>query len=194
MTMANIEKLIPHILLWENGIKQLPGETLRDTFKRASKEGVITKATDKGGPTFVGVTLNTFKDWRRKQGKPTPTQADLGRLTYEEWVLLLKSLFWDKCKGDEICSQSVANMFVDWVWNAGGNGIRTTQTAFSLVADGIVGPKTLAALNGTPASVVFNRLKYAREAYYRKLAKQSPSQAVNLKGWLNRTEAISFEG
>ncbi len=192
--MANIEKLIPHILLWENSIKQLPGETLRDTFKRAAKDGVIVKATDKGGPTFVGVTLKTFKDWRRRQGKPTPTQADLGRLGYEEWVALLKSLFWDKCRGDEIRSQSVANMFVDWVWNAGGNGIRATQTAFSLVADGIVGPKTLAALNGKPAMETFYRIKFAREAYYRRLASQSPTQAANLNGWLNRTNGIAFEG
>ncbi len=192
--MAQIEKLIPHILLWENSIKQLDGETLRQTYERARKKGVQTKKSDLGGPTLAGVTLNTFKDWRRRQGKPTPTQNDLAKLTYEEWLAILKSLFWDKCKGDEIRSQSVANMFVDWAWHAGGNGIRATQTAFSLVADGVVGPKTLAALNGTPASVVFNRLKWAREAYYRKCVANRPSQGVNLQGWLNRVNALEFEG
>lgn len=192
--MAQIEKLIPHILLWENGIKTLPGETLRQTYERAKAKGVIKKKTDLGGPTLAGVTLTTFQEWRRKQGKPRPTEADLARLSYEEWIAILKSLFWNRCKGDEIRSQSVANMFVDWCWLNGPQAIRDAQTAFSLVADGVVGPKTLAALNATPAMTVFDRLKYARERSYHRIVANRPSQAVNLKGWLNRTSALKFEG
>ncbi len=191
--MANIEKLIPHILLWENGIKQLSGETLRDTFKRASKEGVIVKATDKGGPTFVGVTLSTFKDWRRRQGKPIPTQADLGRLSYEEWVAILKYVFWDPCKADEIHNQSIANMLVDWRWVNGNQAIRDAQFVLGLVTDGIVGPKTLTALNSTPVSSVFSRLRIARENAYRRIVRNRPSQQIFLNGWLNRTNDIKFE-
>lgn len=192
--MAQIEKLIPHILLWENGIKTLPGETLRQTYERAKAKGVIKKKSDLGGPTLVGVTLTTFQEWRASKGKPKSTEADLARLSYEEWLEILKSLFWDRCKGDYIRSQSVANMFVDWVWHSGPLMIRKVQDIFSLVQDGVVGPKTLAALNSVPEQTVFCRIKAAREQYYRKIVANRPSQAVNLKGWLNRMNAIKFEG
>lgn len=192
--MAQIEKLIPHILLWENSIKALPGETLRQTYERAKAKGVIKKKSDLGGPTLVGVTLTTFQEWRVGKGKPKPTEADLARLNYEEWLEILKSLFWNRCKGDQIRNQSVANMFVDWVWHSGPLMIRKVQNIFSLVQDGIVGPKTLGALNAAPARTVFNRIKAAREQYYRKIVANRPSQAVNLKGWMNRLNAIEFEG
>lgn len=192
--MAQIEKLIPHILLWENGIKTLPGETLRQTYERAKKKGVIKKKSDLGGPTLVGVTLTTFQEWRVGKGKTKPTEADLARMSYTEWLEILRSLFWDRCKGDQIKSQSVANMFVDWVWHSGPLMIRKVQNIFSLVQDGIVGPKTLAALNAVPAQTVFNRIKAAREQYYRMVVANGPSQGVNLQGWLNRLNAIKFEG
>lgn len=192
--MARIENLIPHILLWENSIKTLPGETLRQTYERAKAKSVIKKKTDLGGPTLVGVTLTTFQEWRVKQGKPKPTEAELARLSYEEWLEILKSLFWDRCKGDEIRSQSVANMFADWVWHSGPLMIRKVQDIFSLKQDGIVGPKTLAALNAVPAKTVFDRIKAARDQYYRKIVRNRPTQSVNLQGWLNRTEALRFEG
>lgn len=192
--MASIEKLIPHILLWENSITTLPGETLRQTYERAKAKGVIKKKSDLGGATLVGVTLTTFQEWRRSKGKPKPTEADLERLTYSEWLDIVRSLFWDKCKGDKIRSQSVANMFVDWVWHSGPLVIRKVQDIFSLVQDGIVGPKTLAALNAVPAKTVFDRIKAAREQYYRKIVANRQSQSVNLKGWLNRMNAIEFEG
>ena len=192
--MAKIEKLIPHILLWENGIKTLPGETLRQTYERARAKGVINKKSDLGGPTLAGVTLTTFQDWRVNNCRPKPTEADLAKLSYDEWLEILKSLFWNKCNGDGIQSQSVANMFVDWVWHSGPLVIRKVQNLFSLVQDGIVGPKTLAALNTAPAKTVFDRIKAARELYYRKVVANRPSQSVNLKGWLNRLNAIEFEG
>ncbi len=191
--MARIEKLIPHILLWENGIAKLPEETLKQTYERAKKKGVQIVKGDMGGPTLVGVTLATFQEWRRKQGKKLPTQSDLAKLSYCEWLAILKNEFWNPCKGDLINNQSIANMLVDWRWHCGPQGIRSAQAAFSLVSDGIVGPQTLAVLNSTPAETVFNRLKAARERYYHKIVERRESQALNLKGWLNRTNDIKFE-
>ena len=191
--MAQIEKLIPHILQWENSITMAKGETLRQAFEKARAKGVIKKKSDLGGPTLAGVTLNTFQDWRQKQGKIRPSESDLAKMTYDEWLAILKSLFWDRCSADNIKSQPVANMFVDWVWHSGPLMIRKVQDIFSLKQDGVVGPKTLAALNGAPALEVFNRIKYARERYYRNIVANRPGQAVNLKGWLNRLESIKFE-
>ena len=191
--MANIEKLIPHILQWENSITMTKGETLKHAYERARAKGVTVVKNDSGGPTMCGVTLNTFKEWRRKQGKPVPTQADLAKLEYAEWLAILKSVFWDPCKGDYITNQAVANMFVDWRWVNGTQAIRDAQTAFSLVADGIVGPKTITALNSGSHRETFERLKYAREAAYRKIVRNRPSQQKFLNGWLNRLNDLKFE-
>ncbi len=191
--MAQIERLIPHILLWENGIKLKPDETLQMAFSRAKAKGVVTAKGDLGGPTLCGVTLTTFQDWRRKQGKGIPSKADLARLEYDEWLAILKSIFWDPCQADLINHQSVANMLVDWRWVNGNQAVRDVQTAFCLVPDGVVGPKTIAALNSMPAETVFLRLKAARERSYHKIVERRESQKVNLKGWLNRTNDIKFE-
>ncbi len=191
--MANIEKLIPHILLWENSISMKEGETLKQTFERARKKGVHIVKGDLGGPTLVGVTLATFQDWRRRQGKPTPTQADLAKLNFEEWIAILKYIFWDPCKADDIHNQSIANMLVDWRWVNGTQAIRDAQFILGLVTDGIVGPKTLGALNATPAASVFSRLKTARENAYRKIVNNRPTQQRFLNGWINRTNDIKYE-
>ena len=191
--MAKIELLIPHILLWENGICKKNGETTKEAYERAKAKGVITIKGDSGGPTLCGVTLATFQDWRRKRGMRRPTQADLAGLEYQEWLEILKYQFWDPCKGDQINNQSVANMLIDWRWVNGNQAIRDAQTVFSLVADGITGPKTLAALNAQPAETIFMRLKYAREAAYRKIIERNPAKIRFYAGWINRTNDIKYE-
>lgn len=191
--MAQIEKLIPHILLWECSITVQKGETLQHAYERARAKGIVTLKNDSGGATMCGVTIGTFTDWRRKQGKAKPTVNDLKKLSYTEWLAILKSVFWDPCKADQIVNQSVANMLVDWRWVNGTQAVRDAQTTFSLVADSIVGPKTLAALNSTPALTVFNRLKAARERAYHKIVECNPSKKRFLVGWLNRTNSIKFE-
>ena len=188
-----MESMVPHILRWEVGLKpgeeKLSGKQLYDTV---AGRGFHCVAGDRGGPTMCGVTLGTFTAWRRKQGKPAPTVGDLKRLSYDEWLAILISLFWDPCRADGIANASVAAMLVDWRWVNGGQAVRDAQEVLGCVPDGIVGPATLAALNASPASSVFARLKGARERSYRTIVANRPSQAKFLKGWLNRTDSIKF--
>lgn len=195
--MARLEGLIPHLLRWENSIIVRPGESLRDAFGRARAKGVVKVKGDSGGATLCGITLRTFEEWRREHagtnGLREASEEELARLGYEEWLAILRTMFWDGCKGDRIENQSVANMLVDWRWVNGKQGVRDAQWVLSLVADGIVGPKTLAALNASPASGVFARLKGARERSYRRIVERRPSQEKFLKGWLNRVDSIKFD-
>ena len=191
--MAQIEKLIPHILLWECSVTVQKGETLQHAYERARAKGVVTLKNDSGGPTMCGVTISTFTDWRLRQRKQKPTIADLKALKYDEWLAILKNLFWDPCKADLISNDSIALMLVDWRWVNGTQAIRDAQNAFSLVQDGIVGPKTLAALNALPAETVFCRLKAARERSYRIIVQRNTSQRIFLNGWINRTNSIEFK-
>ncbi len=198
--MAKIESMVPHILRWEVGqtkeeIKNKTWETLspRQIYDLVRKRGYHYLPNDKGGPTMCGVTLTTFTEWRRRQGSGKPGIADLKKLEYDEWLSILKNLFWDPTKADRIANDSIALMLVDWRWVNGTQAIRNAQDTFSLVQDGIVGPKTLAALNADPADNVFMRLKNARKASYRRIVQRNPSQNAFYKGWINRTDSIEFK-
>lgn len=186
--MAKLEQLIPHLLYRESGVKD---PDPRMAFAKAAARGVITLKDDRGGPTLAGVTLNTYTDYCKRKGYPKPTEADLVKLTYEQWLDITKGGFWDRCKGDEINYQPTANMLVDWAYTSGTNAIAGAQRALGVTADGKVGPVTLAALNSGKLDV-FERIKAARIAYYKRIA--TGSNARFLTGWLNRTEAITPNG
>ena len=198
--MARMELMVPHILKWEVGQTKEEIEkkiwdklTPRQIYDRVKSRGYHCISGDRGEHTMCGVTLATFTDWRTKQGRPKPTIADLKALQYDEWLAILKSGFWGRCKADQISNQSIAEMLVDWCWVNGPVAIRKAQTVLSLVADGIVGPKTLAALNASDSHSVFNRLKGAREKSYRDIVAARPNQQRFFNGWINRTNSIAYK-
>lgn len=94
--MADVNKLVPFILRWEGGF--------------------VNDPDDLGGATNKGVTIATYEAYCKKKGYPKPTVERLKNLTQEEWTEILKTMYWDRWKADEIKSQSVANILVDWVW------------------------------------------------------------------------------
>ena len=95
-------------------------------------------------------------------------------------------MFWDKWKADEIKNQSIAQLLVDWVWVSGVYGIKYPQQVLGVKVDGIVGQKTIAAINDYPdQKELFNKLWNRRKKHFEDVAK-SPSKAKFLKGWLNR--------
>jgi lysozyme family protein len=95
-------------------------------------------------------------------------------------------MFWDKWKADSIISQSIAELLVDWAWGSGIYGIKYPQQVLGVKVDGIVGAKTLAAINNYPdQEELFNKLWQRRKKHFEDIAK-SPSKKKFLKGWLNR--------
>ena len=125
--MADVNKLAPFILKWEGGF--------------------VNDPADLGGATNMGVTVGTYEAYCRKKGYPKPTIERLKNLTTEEWAEILKTMYWDRWKADLITSQSVANILVDWVWASGAHGVKIPQRLLGVAVDGIVGPKTIAAVN-----------------------------------------------
>ena len=171
--MADINKLIPHILKWEGGF--------------------VNNIHDKGGATMKGVTLRTYTDYCERKGLPEPNIIDLQNIPDEHWNAILKEGYWNRWRADEIKDQSVANILVDWVYNSGVHGIRIPQYLLSLKSDGIVGKLTLNAINSYPnQQELFERLKAERIRYYNRLATE-PSQKKFLKGWINRVNDFRYE-
>ena len=150
--------------------------------------GFVDHPDDRGGPTNMGVTLATFRAYYGKE----KTADDLRRMTDTQWTRIMK-VYWDSCKGDRIDNQSIANLVVDWEVNSGIKGRKGVQRCLGLTVDGVFGSKTLAALNSQPAKCVFCKVMDARMRYYTDLVAAAPSQAVFLKGWMNRLKNFEFQ-
>lgn len=171
--MAKIDILAPFILSWEGGYSHHPN--------------------DRGGATNMGVTIATWKQvGYDKDGDGDIDVADLRLLTKAEVVSrVMKPHFWDRWQGDEIASQSVANIVVDWVWSSGKHGITKVQGIIGVKTDGIVGPQTLEALNRQNPKKLFEKIRAARLRFIEDVARK-PGQRVFLKGWKNRLGFIGY--
>lgn len=168
--MADINILAPYIKKWEGGF--------------------VNDPADKGGATNMGVTIATFEAYCRRKAYPRPTVERLKRLTEKEWLDILKTMFWDKWKADAIHSQKLANILVDWVWCSGSHGILIPQKLLGVKVDGVVGEKTLEAINAQDPDKFFQTVLDARKRYLNDITISRPANRRFLKGWLNRLEDI----
>lgn len=193
--MADFNKIIHRLIFRETGLRELPGETDERHFRRAAKVGYHDRKTDRGGPTFIGVTLSTFRGWCTRQGRALPASRSgqisaLKALTFDEWRRIAKSLFWDPSRADMIEDQRIATMVVDQRWVGGVAMIKAFQRALVLIPDGIVGPNTLTALNAPDRDRTLETLRAAAIRRYNSIADRDPSQGINLRGWINRVNSI----
>lgn len=171
--MANYQQLIPYIRKWEGGY--------------------VNDPLDKGGATNAGVTIATYRAYRKSKGYATTTIDDLKRMTSVEWQEIFKTLYWDKWRADGITSQSVANILVDWVWGSGVWGIKIPQRLLGVTPDGVVGPATLAALNALEPRKAFEAIKAARVQYLDDICRRTPTNERFRRGWLNRLNDLKYQ-
>ena len=191
--MAKVESIVPFILKWETGTTGI-GLTNEQLFEKAKLKGFANDPDDLGGATMCGVTLATFTEYCRRKGYPRPTIVRLKAITYKEWLEILKTMFWDKWKADQINNESIALILVDWVWGSGKYGITIPQKAIGVTADGIVGPKTVAAVNAKDPKQLFDLIRKERLAYIERICRSRPTNLKYKRGWLNRLNDIKFKG
>lgn len=191
--MANIEHFIPFLIKWEAGIIKKNNETNESFFQRARKTGWADDPDDSGGQTMVGVTMATYEEFCRKKGYPRPTSERLMNLSYDDWKSVLKMFYWDRWRADEIKSQSIAEIVCDWIWASGIHGIKIPQELVGVMPDGIVGPKTIAAVNSKNPRELFDQIKIARFDFIEDICRKRPANNKFKRGWLNRVNDIKFE-
>lgn len=139
--------------------------------------------------TMKGITLNTYKAFYGKN----KDCSDLKKITDEEWLYIFKKGFYDRIKGDEIKNDSLCLLIVDWCWMSGvKTAIRKVQSAIGVKSDGVVGPKTLYALNSIPREA-FDKIFGRREYFYQRLVEKNPENKKYIKGWLRRLRSIEFK-
>ncbi|NCA77073.1 MAG: peptidoglycan domain protein [Alphaproteobacteria bacterium] len=155
--------------------------------------GISDHPADRGRVTNMGVTLSS---WRcmgyDKDGDGDIDRDDLLRITHNDAVKVLRYFYWKRWRADEIVSQPVAEILVDWLWCSGKWGIIIPQQILGVEPDGFVGRVTIKAVNQSDP-VGFHRQVYRqRLAFIHHLIERDPVQQVFLKGWIRRIEQFSI--
>lgn len=167
--MADFDQAFERAILAEGGFKlhQVSGDT--------------------GGLTYAGIARNKNPDWvgwaYLDAGETPPTA--LVREYY-------KTGWWDPIQGDAILDQDVAYTFYSFATNSSARlrpvtAIKLAQLAARTTPDGVVGPKTVAAINRMSPELFILRFGMARMARYADICNKNRSQREFLLGWLNRT-------
>lgn len=162
---------------------------------------------DKGGETYQGIARKFHPNWqgwryvdmeKQRNGGFLPNNHKINDPMLGSHVLsFYKEEFWDRANLEKVKDQNLQQIILDAYVNAGGNGIKTLQNTLNrvfgkkLTVDGASGPNTTNAINSVNAQQLFEAFKQARVDYYRAIAKGS--NAVFLRGWLNRIGAFNYK-
>jgi lysozyme family protein len=171
--MADFNKVVSIIFKWEGGYSN-------------AKTDKGNKVDGQWIGTNHGISAQVLKEYLGR----TPTVEEMKALTKEVAMKIMKKKFWDRWKADEINNQSIANFLVDWTYNSGSYGITVPQEVLGVVADGSVGPKTIAAVNSATQHELFDKLKQTRIDYVNHLKPEL--KVVYLDGWMNRINDFKF--
>lgn len=146
---------------------------------------------DPGGVTMYGVSLRWLKDLGAPvgdiDGDGDIDRDDVMAVTPEIAKSMFRREFWDRPRCG-LLPGAVAAVFYDTAVNCGtGRAARLLQEAAGTSVDGVVGPKTRAAvLMHGELRTAFDMIT-ARNEFYTRLAEQRPQFQSFLRGWLNRT-------
>lgn len=138
---------------------------------------------DRGGMTYAGVSRKNWTEWDGwafiDSGDDVP--AHVVREFY-------KLNFWDRLHADHLRSQDVAQSLFDFAVNAGTKmAVRLAQAVAGTTPDGVIGQKTLSAINAMNSELFIARYALAKVARYAAIVTKDRSQSRFLLGWLNRT-------
>ncbi|MGB5886358.1 MAG: glycosyl hydrolase 108 family protein [Acinetobacter venetianus] len=120
--------------------------------------------------TKFGIAANTYPN------------LDIKNLTLEQAKAIYKKDWWDKLGADSLHSSIVFQLW-DFAGNAGKpRAIKELQQVAGVSADGIIGPKTIAAVKAMDVNDVLLKLTAERLKFYTSLSTWSTYG----KGWTNR--------
>lgn len=170
----------------------------------AREGGYVNDPDDPGGATRHGVTLATLRRLGQDlDGDGRVTAADLRRLTVARAVAIFVEHYCRRPGIDRlpaVLQPSVFDMYV----NAGANAVRLLQRLLTRLGhpcadDGVIGPRTLAAVAAAVAALGGEALAdaygIARRDYYYALADARPASRKFARrrdggkgGWITRAE------
>ena len=147
--------------------------------------GYTNDENDRGGATNFGITEEEAREFGYTGNMRNLTKD------FAENIYLKKYYLGNKL--DKIIDDRVALSIFDWAVNSGRRGIKKAQIVANkfganLIIDGIIGNKTLEAINGINPETFLKEYHEIQRTFYKNLAAKDSTQEDFLKGWLNRVE------
>lgn len=165
--------------------------------------GFVNDPDDPGGATKYGVTIHTMRRLGLdKTGDGRVNVADVRALTRADAVEIFKRHYYHQPQIDKLPQVLRASVF-DMYVNAGSNAVKilqrlVTRMGFPATADGVIGPKTLVAVEAAYKAApdhIADAYGIARRNYYFRLAdrraasrKYARTRAGDKGGWIRRAE------
>ena len=180
--MEIIKQYIEFVKRWEGGLS-------KDTADSAAKYPCPTPYKGKSGyHTNVGIT---YKVWVSMFGKDNDKRFFL--MNNDDWFAIWNRLYFKPMQAEQIKSMSVAIFMVGMAWGSGmRQAVISTQKVVNQIGkakvevDGVIGPRTIQAINDIDPVDMFNGLIEERGRFFRAIAKGKNEKF--LKGWLRRLE------
>lgn len=159
-------------------------ETIIDDIIRR-EGGFIYHPTDRGGPTKYGITAKTLGNWRNL-GR-LATSDEVVALTEAEAREIYRRQYIVAPDFDAITHPTLQVLLVDSGVHSGPQkAVKWLQEALGVTVDGVIGPKTRAALAATDQSKLYRKVLAARLRHLGRLITNDPEQSVFAAGWMNR--------
>ncbi len=153
------------------------GDLIDEIIKREDPTGKGSNdPNDRGGRTQYGISEKSNPEaW--KDGKVDYNEA---RKIYETKYLVGPGF-------DKISNPRLRDILVDFGVTSGPSlAITRLQEVLKIDADGVLGPKTLAAIEAQEPRRLVNKIALERIKMAGRIVKRDPSQIKWLGGWLNR--------
>lgn len=174
--MANYQNIIPFIMKWEGGLSKNPNDYYAkfpvDSSGYHTNKGIAWKVFS----SVYGSDANAKKRWYN--------------ITPQDWAVFYKKNYWDKMQGDLIKSQRIADVLVNWAWGSGTSiPSKAIQRIVGVTPDGVIGAKTVKAINEGNEAQIFAKLQKANLDFFDNLTKK-PEYSMFKTGWDNRLKDL----
>jgi lysozyme family protein len=155
--------------------------TLALEFVLRHEGGLANDAADRGGLTKFGISQRSYP------------HLDISGLSVEQAIEIYAADFWQPIQADQL-PYPIALAVFDTAVNSGvKTAVRMLQELIGTTADGIIGPKTLAALAHHQPGALAQQYCWARMRFLVRIVKRNLSQVRFLAGWTNRVSELAEE-
>ena len=148
--------------------------------------GYSNHPNDEGGPTRYGI----IQSEARKHGYT----GNMKEFPKDKAKEIYTKDYYYKNQIDKIADDRVALSVFDWAVNSGGakkeiQKMLNKEYGFNLETDGVIGEKTLSALNSVNPESLIKNISTTQRNYYDYLVKKNPKNKSFQKGWHNRVDS-----
>lgn len=143
----------------------------------------VNDPRDPGGRTNLGVTQRAWEAYARQE----VTEDFMRKLTPDQVKPFYKVMYWDKIKGDEL-PVGIDYAVFDFAVNSGvSRASKFLQTAVRVASDGVIGPKTIAAVKAVDPLETVDAICDMRLDFLKKLDNFDHFG----KGWTSRVGRVN---